>query len=171
MKRKLFSLRFAILVLLTGIALSSCKKDSTTTDDVVGTWTSGAITLDVMVGTKTLTQYYIDEMGYTAEEAAAATALAEEFIKAFFTGTVTVKEDHTYTSNLGGIAETGTWSLSTDRTELTLDSSTDDPVIYDVVELTSSILKLHVAGTDSADLNGDSIDEILNIQADFTFNK
>ena len=70
MTRKILNLRLAVILLLTGIMLSSCSKDDTTTDNIVGTWTAGTSTMTAMVGTKTLTEYFIDVVGLTAEEAA-----------------------------------------------------------------------------------------------------
>ena len=55
MKMKSFFQRSIFLVLLTGLMFSSCKKDETKTEDIVGTWTAGTSTLSVMVGDKTLT--------------------------------------------------------------------------------------------------------------------
>ena len=97
--------------------------------------------------------------------------MIDQALKQAFTGTITVKSDKTYTSNLGGSADTGTWSLNADRSEITIDSSTDDPVIYDVLELTSSKLQLHIAESISEDLNGDDIPEIISLTADVTFTK
>ena len=57
-----------------------------------------------------------------------------------------MKSDNTYTATLGGEADSGTWSLSSDGKKLTIDSSTEEPMILDVIELTSS--RLHLQGTD-----------------------
>jgi hypothetical protein len=42
---------------------------------------------------------------------------------------------------------------------------------FEVVELTSSKLVLHVSETQSVDLNGDEVDESLIIDGQLTFNK
>jgi type IV pilus biogenesis protein CpaD/CtpE len=171
MTRKRINLRFVILVLLTGIALASCKKDETTTNNLVGTWTAGTSTMTATVGTQTLTEYFINDVGLTADEAALYVGVIDQAFKQAFTGTITVKSDMTYTSNMGGTADTGTWSLSADRTKLTIDSSTDVPVTYDVTELTASKLQLHMSEAVSEDLNGDGLPETINIEADVNFTK
>jgi hypothetical protein len=171
MNRKLLNLRLAILVLVTGIAFSGCSKDSTKTADIVGTWTAGTFNYTAMVGSMTLTQYYMEVMGATAEEAALYASIVEQTVQQFFTGTITVKSDHTFTDNFGGTTETGTWSLNSDETQLTITPSTGDPMTFEVVELTSSKLVLHVSETQSVDLNGDEVDESLIIDGQLTFNK
>ncbi|HZK60805.1 MAG TPA: DUF4923 family protein [Anaerovoracaceae bacterium] len=171
MKMKLFNLRSFTYVLLLGLLLTSCSKDDSPTDIIVGTWTAGSSTLTTMVGNKTLLQYFTDVMGLTAIEAQAYAALVDAAITQGFTGTIQIKSDNTYISNLGGESDTGTWSLSADGKKLTIDSSTDDPVILDIAELTSSKLHILMMDSMSEDLDGDDIPETISITADITFNK
>ncbi|MBK7709960.1 MAG: DUF4923 family protein [Bacteroidales bacterium] len=171
MSGKLLNLRYAVYILLTGIMLSSCSKDDTKTDNIIGTWTAGSSTMTAMVGTKTITEYFVDVAGLTAEEAALYVNLIDQALKQAFTGSITIKADKTYTSNLGGSDDSGTWSLNSDRSELTMVSAVDGPMTYDVVELTSSKLKLHIEETVSEDLNGDDIDELISVTADVTLNQ
>jgi hypothetical protein len=124
-----------------------------------------------MVGSKTLTQYFIDVMGLTAEEAQTYADLFDQALKQSFTGTITVKADNTYTSNMGGSPDSGTWSLNSDRTKLTVTSATDGPMTFDVVELTSSKMHLHALETTTEDLNGDSTPETLTVEVDVNFTK
>lgn len=167
---KLLFFRSLFLVLITGLILSSCKKDEVA-DPIVGTWTTGTSTFSAMVGSRTLTEYFIEVMGSTPEEAAATEAFFEALMTQAFTGSITIKADNTYTSTLGGQADSGTWSLNADKTELTIDSSSDDPMTYDVVELTSSKLRIQVSASTLYDLNGDETDEIIDVEIDITFTK
>ena len=171
MKMKLAHFRIFSLVFITGVLLSSCSKDDTATDAIVGTWTAGTSTASIMVGSMTLTQYYIDVMGATAEEAQMYADLFNAFITQSFAGTITVKADNTYTSNMGGSADTGTWSLNPDRTELTITSSTDGPMTFDVLELTASKMRIHAVETTSEDLNADGTLESITIELEVTFTK
>jgi hypothetical protein len=171
MKMKILFLRSFFLVLITGLILSSCSKNDTKTDPIVGTWTTGTSTFSVMVGDKTLTQYFVDVMGLSQADAESNAALLETFMKLAFTGTITFKSNNTYTSNLGGTADSGTWSLNTDQTILTLVSSTEGPMVYTVSELTSSKLHVQVSGTTPYDLNSDGTDEILSIDVDIDLTK
>ena len=149
----------------------SCSKDSNPADDILGTWTVESATFSAIVGTKTLTQFLIDEVGYTEAE-------AQQFIELFtlkmqqaFSGTIEMKSDNTYSSNIGGEDDSGTWSLISDDTKLVIDSDTDDPMTLDIIELTSS--KLRVQGTyfEEEDLNDDEVPETINIDIELTFIK
>lgn len=163
-------LRSFLIVLVTGLTLSSCKKDSKS-DPIIGTWTAGATTFTAMVGDKTVNQYYVDVMGLTQDEADIYTAIYEVFLEQAFTGTMTIKSNNTYTSTLGGTADSGTWSLNSDQTELTITSGTDGPTNLEVVELTSSKLRLHTTEITQEDLNSDGTDETINVTIDVTFTK
>lgn len=170
MKMKPLFQKSIFLVLLTGLIFSSCKKD-TKSDPIVGTWTAGATTFTAMVGDKTLNQYYVDVMGLSQADADSYTALYELFLTSAFTGTITIKSNNTYTDNLGGTADSGTWSLNSDQTELTIVSSTDGPTTLEVIELTSSKLRLHASEIVPQDLNSDGTDELINVSIDVTFTK
>jgi hypothetical protein len=171
MNGKRMNLRFGIILLFTGLALASCKKDETTTNNIVGTWTAGTSTMSATIGAQTLTDYFLNVVGLTADEAALYVGVIDQAFKQAFTGTITVKSNMTYTSNMGGTADSGTWSLSPDRTRLTITSDTDVPVIYDVSELTASKLQLHMSDAVSEDLDGDGLPETINIEADVNFTK
>jgi hypothetical protein len=170
MKMKPLFQKSIFLVLLIGLTLSSCKKD-TKSDPIIGTWTAGTTTFTAMVGDKTLNQYFIDIMGLTQEEADSYTALYSAIVTASFTGTITIKSNNTYTDNLGGSTDSGTWSLNSDQSVLTITSSTDGPTTLEVVELTSSKLRLHTTEITQEDLNSDGTDENITVTIDITFTK
>ena len=167
----LINLRNFTLVLITGLILSSCSKEDTPTDNLIGTWTAGTATFTATVGDKTLVQYFTDEMGLTAVEAQQFATLFTMGMQESFTGTIQFKSDGTYVDNMGGTTDTGTWSLSSDSKTLTIDSSSEPPMDLDVIELTSSKLHLNVSETESEDLNDDGTPETLAISIDVTFTK
>jgi hypothetical protein len=171
MKVKLFNLRNFIPVIITGLILSSCSKDSTPADDLVGTWTIQSATFNALIGSKALKQYLIDELSLTDAEAQQFADQFNQQMQQSFTGTIQMKSDNTYTSTMGGTPDTGTWSLSSDNKKLTIDSSTDSPVILDVIELTSSKLQLRGTDTQTEDLNGDDTPETINVTIDLIFTK
>jgi|WetSurMetagenome_2_1015567.scaffolds.fasta_scaffold15418_1 hypothetical protein len=171
MKLKNLSVRICSIVLFTVLMLSSCTKDPTPAENLVGTWTAGTPTFTAMVGDKTLTQYFIDVLGLTATEAQQFTTLFNQSIQQSFTGTIQFKSDGTYTANLGGSADSGTWTLSADGKKLTIDPSNDLPGTFDVVELTSSKLRFSITQSDSEDLDDDGTPETITISVDLTFTK
>jgi hypothetical protein len=171
MEKKMTNLRIFSLVFIMGLILAGCKKSETATDNIVGTWTAGSATYSAMVGDKTLLQYFTDVVGLSAEDAQTQVNLIAAILQQSLTGTITVKSDKTYTSTLGGTPDSGTWSLSADEKKLTIDSSTEDPVIMDVQELSSSKMILGSTETRIEDLNGDSVDETIIVTLTVTFNK
>lgn len=170
MKMQTGIIRSLILVIITGVLFSSCSKDDDKTDPIVGTWTTGTSTVSVTVDSKTLTQYFLD-LGFSAEDAQTYADLFDEALKQAFTGTITVKSDHTYTSNLDSTPDSGTWSLNSDRSELTITSTTEGPMTFEVLELTSSKMHLHAQETTSEDLNGDETLEVLAVELDLNLTK
>lgn len=172
MKMPYMNTRLLFLVFIAGLAITSCKKDSSSTVTLAGgTWTAGTPTFTTMVGTKTLTQYFTDVMGLTATEALQYTTLVNLGLMQAFTGTIQFKSDNTYTSNLGGVADSGTWSLSTDGKKLTIDSSTDVPETLDVTILTSNKLTVSTTGNTYEDLNSDGTDETIAVHVEIPFTR
>ncbi len=170
MKSKLAVLRILVPVLFITLFLSSCKKDSNK-EDIVGTWTYDNATFSTMIGSKTFQQYMIDEMGFTAAEAQAYETLFNEQMKQSFTGTFVVKSDNTYTSTIGGESDSGTWSLNSDKSKLTIDSDTDLPVTVDVIELTGSKLHIQEVQTAQEDINEDTVLETITATVDLYLKK
>lgn len=173
MKTKFITLRNLFPVIVTGLILSSCSKDSSTTpaNDLTGTWTAQSSTFTAKVNGKSLEQYYIDSLGLTYTEAQQAVIMFNSIMQQTFTGTIQLKSDHTYIDNMGGDNETGTWSLSSDNKKLTISPNSGTPTTLDVIELTSS--KLHLTGTETEteDLNGDSAPETIVVNIDLTLTK
>jgi len=171
MKMIFLNLRNFSLVLITGLILSSCSKDETITDNLIGTWTAGTSTFNATIGDKTLTQYFTDIMGLTTAEAQLYINFFNLTMQQSFTGTVQLNSDNTYTSTMGGNDDSGTWNLSADGTKLTIDSGTGDPMIFDIIELTSNKMQLQILEAINEDLNGDEIPELINTTILVNFTK
>ena len=92
-------------------------------------------------------------------------------MKQSFTGTITIKSNGTYTATLGGDDDSGTWSLNSDKSELTIVSTVDGPMTFDVVQLTSSKLQIHATEITTEDLNGDEIPETMHVDVEINFSK
>ena len=172
MKKTSLNIKLICYILITGLAVTSCKKDSNNTVTLEGgTWTAGTPTFTAMVGTRTLNQYFTDVMGLTTTQAAQYTAIANLALMQSFTGTIQFKSDHTYTATLGGTSDSGTWSLSADGKKLTIDSNTGAPETADITELTSNKLTVTLISTESEDLNGDGTPETLTVNVTIPFTR
>jgi hypothetical protein len=172
MKRTSINIRIASIMLVAVLAITSCKKDSSTAVTLAGgTWTAGTPTFTAMVGTKTITQYYTDVMGLSAAQAAQYAGIVNLALLQSFTGTIQFKSDNTYTATLGGTPDSGTWSLSADGKKLTIDSNSEAPVIADVNTLTSNNLSVSITDTTSEDLNSDGTPETLTVSVTIPFTR
>lgn len=171
MKSTSMNFKIICVVLIAGLAVASCKKDSNTVTLEGGTWTAGTPTFTTMVGTKTLVQYYTDVMGLTALQAAQYSAIVNLALMQSFTGTIQFKSDNTYTANLGGKPDSGTWSLSADGKKLTITSSSAAPETADITELTSNKLTVSLTTTVSEDLNSDGTPETITVSVTIPFTR
>lgn len=171
MKIKTIKPGILFLLFIATLAVTSCKKSTNKTDNLIGTWTAGTPVMTAMVGTKTLTQYYTDVMGLTASQALIYTTAVNVALIQSFTGTIQFKSDNTYTSTLGGVTETGTWSLSTDGKTLTIAPKTGTQEIINISQLTANSLKANLTNTVSEDLNSDGTPETITISVDVTFSR
>lgn len=171
MKEKVSIFRNLLLVLITSLAIVSCQKDKTTaTDDLIGTWTAGTATVDALVSGKPITQYFTD-LGYANTDAQTYANLFNFTVQQAFTGTVTFKSDNTYSTNLGGKNDSGTWSLSPDARQLTLNSTNNTPLVLNIESLTKNQLVVNWAESDSADINGDKTPEAITVNIKMTLTK
>jgi hypothetical protein len=172
MKSNLINIRIIYLILFAGLAITSCKKDSSTTVTLEGgTWTAGTPTFTAKVGTRTLDQYFTEVMGLTSVQAAQYAAIANLALMQSFSGTIQFKSDNTYAATLGGTPDSGTWSLSADGKKLTIDSSTEPPETADITELTSNKLTVTLVSSQSEDLNGDGTPETLTVNVTIPFTR
>jgi len=162
---KFFPVLFAIL------AFSSCKKEKTPAENLVGSWTLESTQFSTMIGAKTLTQYLTEDAGLTTIQAGQFILLFNQQLEQSFAGTIQINSDNTFTSTFGGVSDSGTWILSSDNKRLTIVSDTELPYTLDIIELTSGRLHLQGVETGSQDLNGDQVNETIIITIDLMFTK
>jgi hypothetical protein len=171
MKGKFTILKGMLVVVLATTLFTSCEKDKKDPiDNLIGTWNAQTTQVEATVGGKTMNQYFTDQ-GYTSSDAQLLTTLFNTSIQQSFTGNITFNSDKTYTANLGGQADTGTWNISSDNKQITIDSNTDPAIVLNVDQLTSDILKVNWTETGQEDLNSDDVPESISVKVNMTFNK
>ena len=171
MNKKLPNLKLILIILISAGILSACsKKTETPSNQLIGTWTISSATADITVNGKSLTQYYTD-LGSTQTEAAQLAQIIESSIQQSFTGTVTVKSDNTYTATISGSTDSGTWSLNSDGTKLTLVDSNNVSSTYDIVNLDSHNLELSFVTTEQDDLNSDGTPDTITLNVNMKLTK
>ena len=157
---------FLILMSLSLVFFNSCEKDEDekVSSDLIGTWTIKESSMDIAVGGVDLVSYLM-----TAFEIPEAQAML--FADLFLggdggmapTGTITIKDDNTYTANIDGEAESGTWAVSMDGKTLTISGTDEDGPYSDdltIVSLSSSQLVLSFTeDSEEVDLDDDNVAE------------
>ena len=172
MKKAFLFINWVLIIGLVLFSFSSCnKEEETAQDNLIGKWTISDVNLDIDIGGKTVTQYYVEVAGYSEADAATIAALFDAALNESFSGTVEIKSDHTYITTLDGTEDTGTWELSSDGKKLTLDAGTADQAIFDVISVTKNLLHINFMESETQDLNEDSVPETISIEVDMTLTK
>jgi hypothetical protein len=195
MKKIYLILRNVSIVLITGIIISSCKKDdnnttntATATDKITGTWTSGPASSSGPATAQLITQLtnHFIGMGLSAGEAQLQADIFEKGLLDSYKGTLQVNSDHTFISDLPDFPFMGTWDLNPSLTLLSVQvpRSIYEPQVnktftwsdlhtYDVIDLTSSNPKLHFSDRHTGYLNNgtDDSNDSIDINVDVYFTK
>lgn len=172
MKSKASILRVLTVMIFAGILVTSCEKDKGPTPEEMlsGTWTTADSEFNATVNNTPMVQYFVGQ-GVSQADAQMLTNLFTITMQQAFEGTITFNSDKTFTSNLGGESDSGTWSLNDDADELTLDSGNGESIVLDVESLTGEQLRLTWQETGTEDLNDDTIPEQITVDVDLTFEK
>lgn len=168
-------LPFQSPMMILVIFASSCDNGDdqpTTAELLIGTWTTSTIVIDATVGTQSVTDYLINEVGLSPADAAAQYALFEAALQSEVTGSLTLNTDNTYASSFGGGSDSGTWSLSSDEKPLTLYEGAD-VIVITINSVSSSTLNATLGDDIAQDLDADTgtPDEIVTVEATITLTK
>jgi hypothetical protein len=177
MKRNLLNLGNAFFLFITTLAFSSCDKDKDESDkdntiDIIGIWVSGPATYNAKVGNETLSDYFINELGMSVWDAWDA---FDNFMYTFkqdvgYSGSIKFTANH-YESELSKETDSGTWSINSDSTELTLNSSSAGPTKMEVLNMSSDKMRLKILKSVSEDLNLDQNADTIDVEALVDFSK
>ena len=151
---------------------SNGNNPPTTEEMLVGTWTTSTSTITTMVGDKSLTDYLIEDLGQSETDAANVVAVIEGELADAVDGSLTLNADNTYSSQFAGDPDSGTWSLSTDETTLTLNDGIESANLT-VNLVTETVLDVTIEDTISQDLDDDELtpEEEIEVAADVTLTK
>lgn len=98
----------------------ACDNEMSTAELLVGTWTPTDINIEASVGTQSVPDYLVNEIGLSPEDAAAQYELLQDEFEAQITEELIFNVDYTYSSYFNGAYDNGEWSLSEDEKTLTL---------------------------------------------------
>ena len=172
MNSYLSKVKIFILLGIIPLFLVNCEKDDDVkSSDLIGLWTVTDASIEMNVGDKSLIDYLIDALGITEMEAQLFESIFEEALSEGFTGTIEFKSDNTYESTFEGDTDTGTWELSSDGKQLTLDKGTADELTLDIISLSNNMLKIGFSEEEVDDLDSDGTNETISINIELTLEK
>ena len=146
--------------------------DLSTAELLLGTWTTLTVDVNTSVGGQSVTDYLIDVVGMSEEDAAAQSENLLAELEAQVTGELTLNSDLTYESYFDGGSDSGTWILSEDEQTLTLFEGPDLIVIHIIAISEHTWVSTH--GDDILyDLDGDARtpDVVVTAEANITMTK
>ncbi len=163
-------------LLLLLVLFNACNKDeeplSETYLNLIGTWSSTEIKYGVLIDNVSITQYFIDELGYTEAEAEAAVVLFGQALASGFVGTLEFKNDNTYIAKFGGDTVNGTWELVNSDQQINLkEDGFPEVQEVEIKSVTETTLVVAFDEMTSDDLDGDGTDEELSINLELTLDK
>lgn len=160
------------LILCMFIGCNNDDEEPTASDLIIGKWTISTTTLDMLsFNGEDLTQYLITDLGFTQDEAVMFTDLLEEMILGYFNGTIEFKKDKTTVYNIGDDSDTGKWRMSNDGKTLYLDEGTIDEMVVNILELTSTRLKIEMMQSEEFDIDEDGDDDEITTKITITLIK
>lgn len=159
------------LILCMFMNCNNDDEDPTASDLIIGKWTISTTTLEMFFNGKDLTQYLIVDLGFTQDEAVMFTDMLEEMILEFFVGTIEFKKDKTTEYVIGGDSDTGQWRMSGDGKTLYLDEGTVDEMVVNILELTSTRLKIEMTQSEEVDIDDDGDDDEITTKITITLTK
>jgi len=155
--------KFGILLIIPLVFACSKDEEGGAEADLAGAWTYESATVDLKINGVSFIDYYKDELEATEEEAAEAEEFFAEAFNFFEGLKITFKSDRTYTTNFDGVEDSGTWSLNSDASILTLDAGTAESSAMKVYTLTSSKFTFGMDEEEMEDMDSDGVDETLSI--------
>ena len=167
---------FLLGFLFTFISYTGCNDDDegdNVATMLIGTWTITDAEFDSDIGGMSIKDFFINIGGLSEIEAEAFATIFETVMATTFTGTLQLKDDNTYISNLGGEIEDGTWALSSSGDVLFIDSGTPDEMVIHIISITETTLIVSTDTSEFIDIDDNPItpDVEVNLSVQLTLTK
>ena len=169
LKKKMKYLKYVVVLVVAMLAFQACNNDDEANEgDIEGTWNVTDLDFDITVNGESLDSFLPQTQADLFEG-----LLTSTFEESFEGSSIEFKADGTYTTtDSDDDTESGTWSINSDGSVLTLDSGTAEEFSFDIKSSTSSSLVLNYSETDdSQDLDQDGNNDNLVIGFDLTLSK
>jgi len=170
MKKLFLNLTFLSLVGAFAVFLTNCSKDKESSSQLVGNWNVTSIDYDAFVGSMTVEEYYLNELGLSQQLTDLAMAMFDDEVRSYLESTlIEFYSDYWYWTNIGDPAgDEGTWEINDSETLIILDKGTiwETPVI--VHSLTSTNLNITFTMVEDIDLDDDAQTPDVTVTFDIT---
>ncbi len=166
---------FSVFIFSALFVISACQKEDDripAAELLIGTWTTTEVNIVAKVDAQPVTEYLINIIGLSSVEANAVFDNIVSSLTPELTGSLTLKEDHTYQSGFAGNMDSGTWSLSADEKLLTLIEGSDTILISNN-SITNNRWDATITEDFSMDLdnNAGTPDELVTVSANLILTK
>ena len=170
MKKLLSNLVFLSILGSLFIFLSNCSEEKISSSNLVGVWNVTNVEYDSYVGSMTVEEYYLNELGLTAQLTAIAMSFFNDEVESYLSSTlIEFEADFWYWTNIGDPAgDEGTWSINDNETIIMLDEGTiwENPIT--VNSLTNTSLNISFTMEEEVDLDDDELSPDVTVTIDIT---
>ena len=142
------------MVCSLSIFLSNCSEEESSSQ-IVGTWNVTNVDFDAYVGSMTVEDYYLNELGLTPQETAIALKNFNDEAEAYLESSlIEFEADFYYWTNIGDPAgDEGEWSINANETLIILDQGTIWETPITVNSLSGNSLNISFTMEEEIDLD------------------
>ena len=170
MKKFLSHTTYLLFVGIFFLFLVNCSEEGKSDSALVGIWNVTNVEYDAYVGSMTVENYFLNELGLTQQETAVALKNFNDLVEAYLESSlIEFEADFYYWTNIGDPAgDEGEWSVNASETMITLDAGTIWETKITVNSLTSSSLNISFTMEDDIDLDSDPQTADVEVTFDIT---
>lgn len=157
MEKLLSHLTSLFLIGAFSLFFTNCSEEGKSDSDLVGTWNVTNVDYDAYVGSMTVEDYYLNDLGLTPEQTEIAMAMFHDEVDHYLESTmIEFEADFYYWTNIIDPAgDDGMWSINGSETLIILDQGTIWETPITVNSLSSSSLNISFTMEDEIDIDDD----------------
>jgi len=170
MKKLVSNLGFLFFIYSICFFLTNCSEEKTSSSALVGTWNVTNVEYDAYVGSMTVEDYYLNELGLSQQLTDIAMSMFNDEAKSYLESTlIEFEADYWYWTNIGDPAgDEGNWSINDNETLIILDEGTIWETPITVHSLTSTSLNISFTMVEEIDLDDDAQTPDVEVTFDIT---
>jgi len=160
-----------LCIIGTLIVFTNCNEEERKSkSNLVGTWIVTTADYDAYVGSMTVEEYYLNQLGYTQAQTDIAMTLFDDEVTMYLESSkIEFESTHDYWTNIASPAgDDGMWSINDSETMIILDEGTIWETPVTVHTLTSTSLNISFSMVEELDLDEDPETEDVTVTFDIT---